>query len=437
MAHNTTYEVLDALPPRQKFFWEIEGLSREELDAFLLKGNPDLYCGAKGKEKKEMSKYMSAFSYPTDRKTRYGINNNGRIFHYFPVDTDIYEGSGSWQSDSTEKWRFVDKGFREYLTKILKWLAAGKKHDALTATAGLFHVLQDQCAFFHSLEGEEGCSQWILDELIERPADCLMTPTSLLSEQSPATDLCGYKPVLLGTGIEEISFQLYHKYRALKSANRRLLVPMVQAYYKKDKAGEDEIRCRIVQAVAELTYDLIYTIYCAATSDFKKLELKSLQCVYLSDVKPINYPRHSAPPYRMNTLVKNCSLGAGPRKYPLSLLISTKRGCRERRFSRGIGMGSHRESVITYAIPEKVFKRFHGYFGMHSKLGKDGNVEFEVRFDGKRKIKENLSRDNPVIEINLDVMRGGLLQFFIRAREGVRGVRNNLVLADPCLTKFQ
>ena len=100
-------------------------------------------------------------------------------------------------------------------------------------------------------------------------------------------------------------------------------------------------------------------------------------------------------------------------------------------------MGSHRESVITYAIPEKVFKRFHGYFGMHSKLGKDGNVEFEVRFDGKRKIEENLSRDNPMIEINLDVMRGGLLQFFIRAREGVRGVRNNLVLADPCLTKFQ
>jgi len=435
MAHNTTYDVLAALPKKQKLFWEIDGLSRDELDVFLLKGNPDVYCGAAVREKKEMEKYMSFFTYPTDRKTRYGINNNGRLFHYFPVDTDIYEGSGSWQSDSTEKWRLADKGFREYITKIMNWLEEGRKHDALTATAGLFHVLQDQCAFFHSLEGEEGCSQWILDELVERPAGCLRTPTSLLSEQTPAIDLCRYKPVLLGTDTEEIIFHLYHRYREVKSANHKLLVPLVQSYYRKDAKGEQTIRGHIGKKVAELTYDLIYTIYCFASSDFRRSEVKRLEKVYLSDIKPINYPRHAALPYRFNTLVRNHSLGDGPEEYLLSLPVDTGRGRRELRFSRGIGMGAHRESIIAYAVPKGVFGRFHAYFGLHSKLGKDGNVEFELRFGGKRKMKEQLNKNNPAVEINLDVKSGGLLQFIIGTKKGVKASCNNLVLAEPCLTK--
>ncbi|HOL67549.1 MAG TPA: NPCBM/NEW2 domain-containing protein, partial [bacterium] len=305
----------------------------------------------------------------------------------------------------------------------------------LIGTGGLFHVLQDQCGFFHSLEGEEGCSQWILDELLPKPPNCLATPTSLLKEECPEITLSEYRPRLLGTGVEEVCFHLYQRYRQVKSLNRKRLVPLVQACYRGDKLAEREIRRSIALSVAELTCDVITTIYCVATSHFSNSGLKQLARVSLTELKPINYPRHAAAPYRFNTLVRNYSLGPDGKKHPLALMLKTGGKMRERRFSEGIGLGTHRESVLTYAVPKRVFRKFHGYFGLHSSLGKEGQVELEVRFRGKREIKQLLNRNQPAVEINLTVTSGGLLEFITRSREGVRGINNNLVLAEPLLVK--
>lgn len=85
-----------------------------------MSASPDHYCGFSEKDRKKLKRYMVVLPYSKDRKIRYGIDNKGRLFQYFPVDTDIYEGCGAWQSDSTEKWRFVYNEFRKYLEKIRK-----------------------------------------------------------------------------------------------------------------------------------------------------------------------------------------------------------------------------------------------------------------------------------------------------------------------------
>ncbi|HOL21812.1 MAG TPA: NPCBM/NEW2 domain-containing protein [bacterium] len=435
MAHNTTYDVFDILPKKQKIFWGIEGMSREEIHSILIKGDPDYYCGLSARKRKEFQKYMVVVTYPGDRKTRYGINNKGRLFHYFPVDTDVYEGCGAWQADSTEKWHFVYRGFYKYLTRIIGWLRTGKKKDALISMAGLFHILQDQCCFFHSLEGEEGCSQWILDELIEKPDRCLLNPTALIGETHIPVNLKDYNPVLLGTDIEEICFHLYNRYRQVKSANRKKLIPLVQAEYLKDTEAVYKIKKSIIKEAGELVYDLIYTIYCVATSSFRKTDLKKLERIYLSDIKPVNYPRHSSFPYRVNTPVYNYAIGERGERYPLSILIRKEGKLEEYRFNKGLAMGVHRELIISYAVPKKVFNRFHGYFGIHSRFIKEGSVKFEARFNGKTLLKEALDRENPSVEIDFCVREGGLLHFFIRAKGGLKERCNNLILAEPCLIK--
>lgn len=110
--------------------------------------------------------------------------------------------------------------------------------------------------------------------------------TSIIGEHNIPVDMRDYRPVLLGVDTEEICFHIYNRYRQVKSINRKRLIPLVHAEYIRDTETANRIRESIVKEVAGLIYDLIYTTYCVATNSFKRNDLKKLECVYLSDIKP-------------------------------------------------------------------------------------------------------------------------------------------------------
>ena len=435
MSHDSTYTVLDALPEEQKRFWHIEGAARVELKKVLCLGDPDRFCGLKGKDRAQAAEYFFFFDYPGDRQARNGLNNDGRLFHYLPVDTGWYEGCGAWQSDSINKWEFVHAGFSSSLKTILGHIEKGDVVKALISTMPLIHFLQDQTAFFHSLEGEEGCAPWILNELVARAPDAA-PPVSLLTEQAPEIDISDYSPEFLGTCIPEICFHLYRRYRDAKQRNRLRLLPMVQAAYAGDTLAEYRIRGAIEMTTAEIVLDLLDTVYRTSTRDVDRRQLRALSRVHLADLRPINYPGHVSGPYRFNSMVRNYALDSNQRRRRLRIRVKSGDSCREKVFARGIGTGCHREVRITYPIPKAVFARLKGHVGLHSRLGKRGSVEVDLRFRRKRLFRELLDWDNPSVPLDVDVAAGGLLDLYLRSRTGTwSDSENNLVLADPCLLK--
>ena len=435
MSHSTIYAVFRALPEDQRDFWEIAGKTEGELAEIVREGNLDLYHGAGSKGRAGPSAPIFSFPYPGDRKTKSGLNSRGRMFHYLPVDTDVAEGYGAWQSDSEAKWRFVMRGFRAYLRRILSRLQRGDKERALVAACALCHFLQDQTAFFHSLEGEEGCSPWILDELIPRPDGCLATPTSLLGEATPDISIDGYGPRLLGMSVEEACFHLYQRYRTVRHENRQTLIPLVQAQYRGDLIAERELRSQIGRATAELTHDLLYTIACLARAQFGRKESKALARVDLCRIKPVNYPRHVCPPYRFNTMVLGHALNLEQERCPLRLVVREGNATRERLFRRGIGLGCHREVILVYPVPKGVYRKLTGFFGLHSRLGQEGAARFEARLGSKPGIKALLDRTNPSVPLDVDIRDGGLLKFQLRSKGKWNDSANNLVFAEPTLVK--
>ena len=416
MTHATIYAVLESLPHEVKDFWGIANKSHKEISRLVEKGSLDLYEGRSESEYTEMMKLL----------VFYDSENKKRLFHYLPIDTNIHEGCGAWQSDSTSKWKIVDRGFREYLRKITNYMVKYKKDEALICTLFLCHFLQDQTAFFHSMEGEEGTSPWIFDELIDLPQQ---SPVSFLNEFTPDFSMDYYNPSLLGTSNEEVAFHLYQKYRATKRKNRRMLIPLIQASCIKDKQKEMVIREKIGKSTAELTADLFHTIFCIFTENYKKRDTERLKKVCLPDIIPINYPRHLSQPYGFNSIVKNNALDINKHTIPLILKVNGK----ERKFKNGIAMGCHKLSILTYHIPKNVFKHFSGYIGLHSKFCDEGNVEFEISLGQKILTSNILNRKTPSYQINSDVSKGGLLTFKFKSATVWNNPANNLVLAEPFL----
>lgn len=436
MSHGTTQYVLNALPKAQKDFWGVAPGTLEMLNRVGPGGVLDYYCGARGAEKRRLDPYVVFLRYPGDRPTRMGLNNKGRLFHYMPVDTDVSEGCGAWQSDSEDKWRFAQQGFHWYARRILGWLNEGRKADALLATTALFHFLQDQTAFFHALEGEEGCSPWILDELIDRPAWCRLFPAEILHEATPEFSMADYNPMLLGESIEEFCFHLYRRYRQVKHDNRLRLVPLVMSHYGKNASRECAIRRQIGRATAELTADVIYSLYCMATGQAPAAKVKTLERVCLCDLKPIDYHRHSRPPYRHHTMIFDHALDCQGRQRPLALNVKSGNCWRERTFERGIGVGLHRVVTLAYPVPARVFRRFEGVIGLHSKLCGKGELDFDLRLGNKKLLACRLGPAQPSARISVPLISGGILRFrFCSQQSFWRMTVDNLVLGEPYLVK--
>ena len=421
MAHSTIYAVLKSLPREVKDFWGIASKQHKEIISLVEKGSLDLYEGRPESEYMEMKKLL----------VFYDSENKKRLFHYLPIDTDIHEGCGAWQSDCISKWKIVGHGFKEYLRKITNFMDRCKKDEAFISALLLCHFLQDQTAFFHSMEGEEGTSPWIFDELIEMPPGMKQSPVPFLSEFTPDFPMDYYKPVLLGTSNEEVAFHLYQKYRATKRKNRRMLIPLIQASYMKDEKKEMAIREKIGKSTAELTVDLFYTIFCILTENYKKRDIEQLRKVCLPDIIPINYPRHLSQPYGFNSIVENHALDINKQTIPLTLKINGK----ERKFKNGIAMGCHKLLILTYHIPKNVFRHFSGYIGLHSKFCDEGNVEFEISLGRKILASNILNKKTPLYQIDSDVSNGGLLTFKFKSTTVWNNPANNLVIAEPFLSK--
>jgi NPCBM/NEW2 domain len=419
-SHNAIYSVIADMPENQRRFWNIPKMLKGQKKMVAL-GSPDVYAGASEEKRNKIKNYFVFRDYNSPI-----YKEKDKLMHYLPATSDLVEGQGEWQANSIIKARYVMNGLRNYLDLIGSYIQKKKNNDAAITAFALCHFIQDQTAFFHSLEGEEGMSPWDLEKIMNLGNDPNLHPVSLLGERVPKSfSMSNYNPTLLGTSKEEIVFNLYQRYRKLKKTNRLLVMPLIYAQCRKDISEENKIRNKIIKGTMDLCADVFYSLYVL----YAKLTVVPVTApIAISEIVPVNSPKHFSNPYRFKGLTPNYALSVQQKKVPLTMLITNQNGeLKIKRFSRGLGLGNHRKYRVEYLLPLRVYKKFDGWFGL---LGSkpQGNAVVKVFFNKKQLTSSTINSKNPSVRLDVDIWTGGLLTIQVESLIKWNDSKNNFVL---------
>lgn len=423
-----TEAAVKAIPPEQR---KLIGEAGEE-SLISSSSLPDRYFDLEGCGYREALPYM--------------FFTDGIQFHYLP-NSPIEPEYKYWSVVCDKKgnprrlrkpvrcenlnWKHAFRGFSYYLEKMSR-AAKAQDFEAFGGFGGvLLHVLQDACTGLHALEGVDGVDIFALDRLVEPPGgDPFLSASSVLSSKKHG-QISPRSPRLLGECPAEAAFRLYSAYSQTVSGARHKLMPLLMSVYEKDLKQAEFLYTAMLSEAAGLCADVLYTTLCTGTGKFLKNEKKKLGKVYLSDMKPVREPRGLSQPYRFTTMLKNASLGP---QGPAPLKLKDEKG-RIRNFKKGLGTGCHFEYSIAYYLPPGVYSTFSCFCGLHSELGKGGDIRVQIKFRGKNMFSGKFNDRRPSKKVEFTVKKGGLLEFNVKSDKGMNGRENNIVWGEPVLIK--
>ena len=328
----------------------------------------------------------------------YNFETDGIQFHYIP-DTPIVDKYRYWSvsggnlvpGDKVENlnWKHASNGFTYYLDHAVQALKNENLKDAFAFTGWLLHMLQDACFASHSLEGPYGTDIFVLDRLFDYGDNIAMLPSNILASTMPNESVTtpDYKPVLLGTTVDEAVFHLYSKYVKTCLNARKLSFKIVQAKYSdKPLAGYYEIMFHNIVCVSA---DVIHTICAIANDKFENSEY--LEKVCLSDFEPTERPWGLPGPYRFITMLKDKALDHNSQPIPLKLIVDDT----EKTFKQGMSFGSHSQLSFTYQIPPDVYGSFTAFIGLQAEYVEAGEVRIEISNAKKIVFNETFDCNKP------------------------------------------
>jgi len=91
---------------------------------------------------------------------------------------------------------------------------------------------------------------------------------------------------------------------------------------------------------------------------------------------------------------------------------------------------------IDYLIPEGVYKKFISFVGLHSDLGKGGEIIFKVAIDEKIVFNSGVLKDDKARKIEIPLRKGEKLSLITQpSKESFGKFENQGVWAEPILCK--
>jgi len=325
---------------------------------------------------------------------------------------------------------------RHYIENSLRELKDNNIAEAAKYLGSYAHYLEDcGCAAHISPE--------VLDSLVAiepPPMDDNREFVSLHylfeNEETPyESDLEGYKPRLLGRTVSEMLLHLQERYRDLEGAKLSAVLPYLRGLYRRD--GGEAARARLVAGTVtgEVLVDFLYTLLCIHSGKFEDAECKKLNVVDLVHLAPIETVSHFCDAY-FGRVIHNSSIGEftdyGWPKIPLKLNVDG----RPVEYAKGFGVGV----ALRLSFPlNGVFTRFKCLAGLHSELGGEGVMAFDVEVDGVRVYDSGaITAGDGAKEIDVSIKNSNILTLSTRqleVRPGSSGRRtpDHGVWAEPTL----
>ncbi len=326
-----------------------------------------------------------------------------------------------------------------YATKTIESLRAGRLDEAARWAGCLLHFLEDCSSPAHTFPGDNQLGMW--KDLFPVPAEFRDRPLHGLVEGGEAPVVLGARrPILLGTGSEELTFNLVERLNEVVLHSRGQLFPILQGVFRNDQAAIARGRLRAAEFDAAMVSDALYTILNIAAGKIDRLEATGLETRGVETLTPLEvvhqsyYPQFSyfSDPY-FGYPLRDGILANGETRRKLALKISQSGEVVRREFERGIGAGTH--TRLTWALPARVYDRFEAFVGLHADLGLEGKIVVRMYVDGEAVWSSGeMSGGDVAQRISVPVWGKRELALSLESRAAKNG-GNYIVVAEPTLHK--
>lgn len=407
-----TKTAIECLPGWQKKIW------KEEIENLL-----DVYC-------------MYGDSYWGDRKEEaspYVEMPNGKT----PMEPWVYRifkktapGKDFFICGYYKLVRYV---FEYYISQISESLKKNKIKNSAKFAGVLAHFVEDSGCPSHAIGTDLGVDMELIKLLLPPPSKekRLMQFHTILEGEYKRFSLKGYKPKLMGLTPEEASFNLLERFTDMLENSIKQIIPMIKAFYRDDYKTLKKHLTESAIFSSRVLADTYHTAFCIAFKKFKKEDIENLKIVNLSDCTPYKWTGW-APFYPYSVIRKsNMSLNRNSKPVPLKLELNNK----EKIFKKGFGVGVPFE--ITYLIPKGVYKKFCSFIGLHSNMGKGGEVIFKIKLDGRVVFNSGIIQDSRALNVEVPLKKGEKISLITQQKtKNLFGkFENQAVWANPFLSK--
>ncbi|MGY8671743.1 MAG: NPCBM/NEW2 domain-containing protein [Verrucomicrobiia bacterium] len=327
---------------------------------------------------------------------------------------------------------------RYFMQKSVDALKAGQTGDAARYMGTICHLIEDFGSPSHTVPGDN------MFTLLQQ----FMPPTPVMEGKllhGPiengdfAVSIADYQPRLLGTTVEQASWQLLHRVHEAIINARSTTVPIMRALYADDGVAVVEHQLRAATKDAQVVADAMYTIVCLGSARFDteaQAQCKRVSIARLWPVEAVNlfYPQShffSAPFW--GHAFSDVVMEQGTKAVPIKLRVAGNDGSvSEKHFAEGISTGMGKP--LTFHLPKGVYRRFTVVAGLQSGIGDKGGVEFTVLGDGKILANVVASGSEPARDLACDI--SGVAQLQLKAdSRGPDAKSNYAVWAEPVLEK--
>ncbi len=304
--------------------------------------------------------------------------------------------------------------YEHFFERIVSSLKDDRIDDAAKFAGVMLHVIEDYSAPSHSAQGD---NQFFLFKQFLPPPEKFKYARlhSLIEYGDVSVDILQYKPRLLGTSPSEVAFRMLEKMNNVIIAARGKVIPIIQAIYNEDERSVQANNSEMAEISARVAADMIHSAFCIAYDKFDQEQKEDLHVSHLSDLIPLEtiylawrQPRLFRPVYG-GAPTSGVILDKEGQPLPLTLKYHESRKLLEKKLDRGIAAGTRRSMVqepcvLSYIVPEGVFERFEAVVGIHSRLGEEGSVIFQVKGDDKVLFDSGpLTRDDPARNISVSL----------------------------------
>ena len=322
---------------------------------------------------------------------------------------------------------------RYFMDKAVSALREGKTGDAARYMGTICHTLEDYGSPSHTVPGDN------MFTLLQQ----FMPPTDVMKDQlmhGPiengdfTVSIAGYKPALLGTGVNEASWRLMHRLHEGILNARSTTVPIIKALYAEDKEAVVKHQLRAATVDAQVVADALFTMLSLGAQKFEEADQSALKQLQIGNFLPIEaaslyYPQSqffSSPHWGHPR--HGVILAGGTKAMPLKLRLESG----DKEFINGVSAGMGKP--LTFLLPKDVYARFSVLAGLHPELGAKGRVEFTIDGDGKPLASVILNGTDPARLLECDVAHVAQLALTLTSR-GLDPKSNYAIWAEPTLVK--
>lgn len=293
--------------------------------------------------------------------------------------------------------------FEYFSGKCIESLRNGNISDFAKFAGSIAHVIEDCGAPPHAVGTTIGTDMKLM-KLLHPSGDKVKMAkqfhTILEGKYEPYK--LDYRPQLLGTSAEEISFNLFERFTDMIETSISQIIPMLDAFYRDDWKLLSEHLSLCGAFSSEVLADFMHSVMCIGYSRFENEETDSLKNVFLSEHTPEINTAWMPPPYHYAELRKSpWSLNRDFEPFGLALSMNGK----EMSFEKGYGLGPPCE--INFILPKGVYGKFSTTVGINSRLGAKTGIKFGVCGDGKEIAGINCKGipDSGILEVPMEGVR--------------------------------